>query len=407
MKFHAVILILCIVSTGMMVSAANVSLKGGIRGLGTYSINPDTETLYPDNHDTYFAGVVRLLADINFTPSINLEINTVHDVNRSTAPPVNPAFVTGGRIPSAYRHPDLQWEWEEHQTDDYTVMGVSAFDRLNVQFESDQFGLRIGRQPINLTACFYLTPNDFFQPFSAQSFNRIYKPGVDAIRLNYFQGELTEFDLIGAAGYDGNDHLNWDESALLLRGLIPIGMFELAASGGKLAGRYVTAVSCQGEIGNFGIRGEGNISFPDDNDKKDYIQFAVGTDRRFSNTLHLFAEYMFLGNGAGETEDYIDTGLSTGFTDNPYLGRHYLAVSAAYEFHPLVNGGATVISNLADGSLLLAGTLTISLADEADTVIGVQVPMGDEPVDGELFPDIQSEYGIYPASIFAEIRYFF
>lgn len=403
-----VLLLFLITGPGIPVSrSADFDAGGGLRVLGTAFFNPDVDILYPSDSDTYLAGVFRLMADIMFSPVANLEINTVHDLNRSTAPLVNPAFETGGRISSAYRYSGLEWEWMDKETDNDIRMGISAVDRLNVRLHSGPLEIRLGRQPVNLTACFFLTPNDFFQPFSAQSFNRIYKPGVDAVRIGYAPGPLTEISLIGAAGYDADDKPDWEESAAILRGLTSLGRFQVTVLGGKLAGRYVIGASCQGEIGMFGVRAEGNLSKPHEGDRDEYVQFSIGVDRRFTGSLHLFGEYMYLGNGAGKAGDYAGQFSDPSAMNGFYPGRHYLSLGATSEFHPLVNGGITALTNLQDPSLLLAADITVSLADEAEGVIGVQWPVGKEPESDGFFPDIQSEYGMYPGALFVEVRYFF
>ncbi|MBN1551021.1 hypothetical protein JW979_06115 [bacterium] len=388
----------------------NCKFKGSGRFLGMYADNPDEGNFYPNATDTLCASVLRLIGEVDFSPSLYFEVNTVHDWNRLTFQPVNQAFQTGGQISNDYRHPDGEWTWQDADHDGYTVQGVSAIDRCFFTVKLNKMDMTLGRQPINLGNCFFFTPNDFFQPYSAQAFNRVYKPGVDALRLQYYTGQLSQISLIGVCGYKDHDP-DWTSSALLIRGNQVFGIFEISGMAGKLDSRNILGIGIQGEIGNWGIRSEMNQSFPDEN-HPDYLQAAFGADRRWSNSFHLIIEYLYHGNGVREKTNYLEHMLSPGFNEDPYLGIHYLGIAANYEFHPLVNGDAAIISNLTDPSCFLTGSLVISLSNESECVLGIQYPIGKDPTSRQVtpeltYPEFQSEYGFYPLSLFAEFRIYF
>jgi len=384
--------------------AADFELRTSLRFLATYSDNPP---FLGNSTDTSTAGVLRIMPFIRFSDSMELEINIVNDINRSTAFIGNSAFLTGGMVPEVYRHPELSWDWENRVDGSYSTVGISTIDIFKFQYSISDLEINLGRQPINLGTCYYFTPNDFFQPFSAQAFNRMYKPGVDALRMIYYSGELGEYSLIGVAGYDEKDNLDWEASAAVARALGSAGNFEWSGMAGKLAGRYFAGGGFQGEIGIIGVRGETNVSFPEENMVDDFVQLAMGIDHRWPNSLHVLAEYMFRSDGAGDSSEYFEQFLDPKLLLNPYLGRHYLALGINYELHPLVNTSVIAISNLEDPSAVLTGSLMLSMADEADMVAGIQYPIGEEPVSSGILPEFRSEYGLYPMTIFFEIRAFF
>ena len=77
-----------------------------------------------------------------------------------------------------------------------------AIDRLNARITYNRLDFILGRQPINLATTYYFTPNDFFAPFAAQSFYRLYKPGVDAARAEVRLGDLSQLSLVSVLGYN-------------------------------------------------------------------------------------------------------------------------------------------------------------------------------------------------------------
>ena len=98
-------------------------------------------------------------------------------------------------MPDVERSSALEWSLSESN---YIH---TAIDRLNIHWIKDRVDIIAGRQPINLATTFYFTPNDFFAPFAAQTFYRVYKPGVDALRTEVRLGELSQLSLICALGY--------------------------------------------------------------------------------------------------------------------------------------------------------------------------------------------------------------
>ena len=404
------VLLLLFFSAATLSQAMSMDFKGSGRFLGTYSHNPDIRLIYPHDYDKFTAGILRLIASGNLTDSATFKINTVHEFNHASSAPSTGLFTTGGRVNSGYRHPDLTWEWSDHTGSIYSTQGVSAIDQAYIKLSHGTVEMELGRQPINLATCFYFTPNDFFQPFSAQAFNRIYKPGVDALRLRYFASELAETGIICAAGYDDREP-DWDHSALMGYGQTLLGVFEISGLAGKIDSALVAGGAIQGEIGSFGVRGEGHGYFPTDKDEKNAIHAAAGIDRLWPNTFHLMVEYLFLSDGESDESRYMIHHLNTAGT-GVFAGRHYGAVGVSYELHPLVTVSGSVVQNLIDLSASITGTMTWSLADEADMIVGFQLPLGKEPrltlTDTSIQEiSVNSEFGLYPSSAFLEFHCFF
>ena len=108
-----------------------------------------------------------------------------------------------------------------------------------------------------------LRPNDFFAPFSATAINTVYKPGVDALRLNLSLGTFSGIEVVRVIGYEADGDPTWGRSALLARASTVEWDFEWALLGGKVAERWVAGASLQGELGPIALRGEGHAGFAD------------------------------------------------------------------------------------------------------------------------------------------------
>jgi len=137
---------------------------------------------------------------------LSFEVN----VYQTHIPPslVSPQIDFGASL-DVERSSALEWSFSD---DNYEHL---AIDRLNFRVSGNHFDLIIGRQPINLATTFYFTPNDFFAPFAAQSFYRVYKPRVDAVRAEVRLGDLSQLSLISVLGFtpDPDSDTGWERRA--------------------------------------------------------------------------------------------------------------------------------------------------------------------------------------------------
>jgi len=315
--------------------SADWTFRASNRILGNIAFNPGDAGLTDRAEDAQLALENRLIFQGDLTDSLQMEIHVLTTLDYTTRRLAGAS--TGGydmSLPAsagAFRHPDLAWEWKDADPGDEAVTGVTELDRLTLRWNTSRTALTAGRQAIGLSTCFYLTANDFFQPFAPEAIYREYKTGVDALKFQTFTGPLSEIDLIAVMGYapgsDGDwDEPDWDESALLARSVFSAGGYEWTVMAGKLPWRYLAAGGLQGELGGFGIRAEFNVNFPasgwaeafgrdthagfhsgsavwDENDS--YLQAAAGIDYRFASSLHLFAEYLYRSHGFTEYGDYL------------------------------------------------------------------------------------------------------
>lgn len=282
-----------------------------------------------------------------------------------------------------------------------------AFDRLNLRWSSNTTDITLGRQAINLATTFYFSPNDFFAPFAAQNFYRVYKPGVDAARAEIRISELSQLDLISVLGYktDLNSITGWSEKpdsdrlSSLVRFSSTYKDFDWSIITGKVRQQKIFGVSLQGELFDWlGIRIAGHYAKPDNTLLRNHHELTIGIEHRWENTLDARLEYFYHGIGSDSIANY-----TSSTQDNPYLARHYSALSLGYELTPLLIAQSLLITNHVDQSQLLSLYFTYSLSDESELAINITTPFGEKPVG----PQLISEFGIYPRSAQIEFRYYF
>ena len=376
-----------------------LALRGFVRGTGLAANNPNDDFLF-EQDDVLSTGVLgRLMLDIEWS-RLSAEMHVVQSV-------LGDELRTGGSrfasLIDVERSDGLHWRYGNGHAD-------LVIDRLNIQCESDDFRLKLGRQPINLATTFYFTPNDFFAPFAAQAFFRTYKPGVDAAHFDWQWSEYSQLSLIAVMDYESElgqptgwrTSPDWSETAYLARASTLTDNFEFGLVAANVSGDDIVGFYFQGEIFHwFGLRGEGHLRFADEANIDRDAQFSVAMDKRFQNTLTLRLEHFYQRLGANDSDDYRLNVQAN--NDQFYLARNYTAVGASYEFTPLWFGDAVYLFNHQDASKLLALYSTYSLSDESELSVGVNITMGKQPEFGRL----KSEFGSFPHSVTMEYRVYF
>ncbi|MFQ5344953.1 MAG: hypothetical protein ACE5DZ_03220 [Mariprofundus sp.] len=404
------ILLLCLLLNGMpQVSHAfyawqgdrgSAELRGLLRGFGVILINPDNPFFYRDQHVSGLAGSGRLMLDADSGGQLSFETHAIQTYIPNTLQSGGRRFATGLGVE---RSDTLDWSFGNKQAH-------FLFDRLNVQYASDQLNIKLGRQPINLASTFYFTPNDFFAPFAAQTFFRDYKPGVDAMRVGVPLGDFSQFSLIAVLAYQPDilSDSGWSNrpdrngTSYLVRASTVFGDFYWAIIGGVVRRDQILGGDFQGELFEWlGIRGEGHITLPDNPQQSSFMEISLGLEHRWESGLTLRFEQFYHGSGASSVNQY-DI-VAAGRNRVVYLARQYSAVGGSYELTPLLNSDVVAIHNWVDDSNLLALYAVYSLSDESELTFQMNIPLGNKAVGSML----QSEFGLYPYSVNIEARVYF
>lgn len=305
---------------------------------------------------------------------------------------------------SRYRLTDEDWNWEI--SDD--VSTDLALDRVNLKAALSMADLTVGRQAVNFNQAYFWNPLDVFAPFGALQFDRDYKAGVDAARVDVPLGRTGGLNLVGAVGRETEaDEVSWDGSAVLARAFANGLDWDWALQGGKICGGYMAGAGASGEAGPVAVRGEAAYFASSDPagfspvGLTNHVEAVLGAGRRLTDALHVEMEYFF--NGAGEAEQLNAALPRVVAGTSRQLGRHFLGTAARYEFHPRLDGSMMWIWSLTDGSSALQPGLAFSATENCDLWLGALVGVGPG-LDGTT---VESEFGAYPEIVYLELKLYF
>lgn len=401
-------------------------LDGSFRAIGAMVRNYDFPFYFNDrDEDDFFQSILRLTAGGRPGDFTQYEIHLVGSFTYSSAGSSTAVGFGLGGAQTRYRAFDDNWKWR----DEKRSVGNLWFDRFNVKTAIGKADITIGRQAVTFGKAFFWNPLDVFLPFDPAQFDRDYKPGVDAVRLDIALGDFSGLTFIYAPGRqmrldgtyaddNGAVDASWYGSALLARWFTNTNGWDLAFQAGKIYGGYHIGGGVVGEISGFQVRAEAawfiamdSPEYPYPLNQLDVMEDAFtavfGIGRRFESSLDIELEFLY--NGGGEDKDNLAIALlrqqAVGL---PQLGRAHLGLSMTYEFTPLVVGRLSFIRSLTDSSTQVQPLVTWSMTDNSDLLIGAIMNIGDRP---EFDPfkglTIRSEFGSYPDSIFAEYKIYF
>ncbi|MFQ5441151.1 MAG: hypothetical protein ACE5EB_00325 [Thermodesulfobacteriota bacterium] len=384
-------------------------LKGTVRAIGGINFNPDNRDFYDRELSASGGLVARILLDVRAGESAAFEFNAYEFIYYSGIGAAGSTDFLGVTPGGANRSSALSWVSGRSAR----THGIFAVDRLNIRLNLDPVDITLGRQAINLSTALYFTPNDFFAPFSAQSFFRIYKPGVDALRAAAGLGPLSEVSLIGVLGYDpsrGSSN-GWSsepslkDTSLLLRLTTTAGNLGWGIITGTVTDKRILGGSLQGEVlKGVDLRAEGHYAVPEDNSLDAFTELTIGIAHNFPNDFDVKGEFFYHGAGIGDRDNY-GSALFSAASTLPYLARRYLALGAGYKVNPLLRLDGVAITNLVDWSTLAAVNALYSLSDETEFSFSLIIPAGRGTSTGSS--KIESEFGLYPVSGVLEFRAYF
>jgi len=401
-------------------------LNGSLRTIGALVDNYDYEPFFGRDNptDEYSQTLLRLTAEGRFGERLSGQVHLVQSYtyfSGESGSGLGSFNLTSGAV--RYRALDEAWDW---LTDRQTSAGL-WLDRFNLKIALPKADITLGRQAITLGKAWFWNPLDVYLPFDPRQFDRDYKAGVDALRVDFPLGPFSGFTLIGVLGreldlsgsYQGGNEV-WRASragsSWLARYFTNLSGWDLAVQGGMIYHGYQLGGGLVGEIAGWQVRAEAAYFWAEDSPRlpvpfegdlfEDHLTGVLGLGRYFSSSLDLEFEYLF--NGGGDAEDLTRSLARYQGGGLMHLGRHLVGLTVSYDLLPILIGRAAWMQSLSDGSFQFQPTLTYSLSDNSELIAGTAFHRGARPESRPPWgPEIKSEFGTYPDYYFAEFKIYF
>lgn len=303
-----------------------------------------------------------------------------------------------------YRYKDLDVILKEEG--DHLVIWQNL-DRLNYQYGNEYGDLTIGRQVISFGSARFINPTDIFIPFTISTLNQEYRVGIDALR---YQAELGDFATLDTGLIIGEDAKK-ENSAIFLRGKNSIEGNDIEAMFIKLDDAWLLGGGIERALGDFGFWFETAYVHLDESTSDSYWRSSIGSDYAISDNIIMMLEYHHNGAGSSNPNNYIKL-----LSEEPYqkagiflLGQHYLIPGLTWTATPLISVSGSGFLNMGDQSVFFNLSSEVNWSDNLYSDFGAYLSYGDTLEYDISTQNVSfgSEFGAYPLSIYASLRYYF
>jgi hypothetical protein len=276
------------------------------------------------------------------------------------------------------RPPDQYWDLESNYAESSSWYGQQSLYRGTVTFSRGSTDVRLGRQRVAWGTGRFWSPVDLLNPLNPVALEREERPGVDAVLAEHKLGPLSRISAVYAPRHESGESsaaLNWHSNAAGI---------DYSLIAGRFRGERVVGADLASQWGGAGIRGELTHNRPDGG--APYSRAVAAMDYAFPNTLILTGELYYNGAGATDPAAYDFASLFAGRIQN--VGRRYFGGYASYEITPLVKSVNYLVVNLADHSRYFSPTVVISLKQNLDLTLGIQLFRGSPGSEYARFNDV-------------------
>lgn len=323
-----------------------------------------------------------------FYPSENISMEVRYGLsNQNQLLPENVLTNTLGSSELAdYRVADVQSTVLESDGGRFQL--IQQLDVLLLNFYSSVGTWSIGRQPISFGVASVFSPVDIVQPVGLLATDSEYRPGVDAVRGNWFLGAVSELE---AGWVFGEDSLYF----------VRMKTFQLGSDWEVTAIQLndeasLLGVGAVGSLGDIGIIQETAFLTSDDSEG---VRSTLGVNGRLLDDWLWSGELHF--NGVGQPDNYSENYEKVFYQLGAVVpqANWYFSATASYQLTPLSTLSFNNTVNLNEGSSLFSSSLFLSTGDNSSLQAAGYVPLAER--------SLQSEYGVYPYSLRVEWDWLF
>jgi len=265
-------------------------------------------------------------------------------------------------------------------------------DRFYIDWKHNKLQIRLGRQRINWGINMVSNPNDLFNTYSFFDIDYPERPGADALRVQYFTGNLSRFD------FAVNPHRELEKSTAALLYAFNKQAYDYQVMAGYYRERIALGGGWAGSIGQCGFKGE--FTFFNDVDKMNSVKdidlvASVSFDYIFPNTLYAILEALYNG-GHRISEQNMLLMTEPMRADNIFFSKYALTASAMYPVSPILSTSLAGSYMPDMNAFYLSPNLTYSMATNLDISVLAQ-----------YFHIAQQNSSIESLAFFAQLKYSF
>jgi len=294
-----------------------------------------------------------------------------------------PDIASGSTLPSPYRIDALGGRIYPRPGDSAGSFRLRhGPDRASLSLDLGGADLIVGRQAVYWGSGRLLRPTDFPAPVGVSALESEDRAGVDALRLRWALGMMSELDAGVLAGPDADP----DSSAAWLRYRTYVARTDAAVLAAAYQGNAMAGLDLTRPVGGAGTWLEASYSRLNalaDRPEEDLWRLTAGADYSPAGDLYCALEYGFSSQGLQPSSH---RGVAESGVYLP--GRHYAGAELRWQASALLTASAAGLFRLDESGCWLSPALEYSLAQNVWLQGGCQLGFGDDPAGFRSWPDL-------------------
>ncbi len=244
----------------------------------------------------------------------------------------------------------------------------STIDRAWMAYEKGKFHATLGRQRINWGQTMVWNPNDIFNAYSFFDFDYVERPGSDALRLQYYNSEVSSTEMAVKLSHD---------KKVTAAGLYKFNVFEYdfqVLGGIYNQTDYMVGCGWSGAIKSFSFRGELSYFQPKNkfSDTIGVFLASISFDHTFENSLMILGEYLYDGATFSNSFTFQSLYSAPLTVKNLSFVKHNILLQASYPITPLLSSSLAGMFLPGIKGFYVGPSLTYSLLQNFDASVYVQ-----------------------------------
>ena len=250
----------------------------------------------------------------------------------------------------------------------------TIFDRAYLRYAAEKYQLTLGRQRINWGVNLAWSPNDLFNAYSLLDFDYQERAGVDALRFQYFTGDLSSIDLSIQPGKNLNQSIigflwkfnKWERD------------FQILA--GNYYNDYVFGYGSEGTLfDKFGFKREVSYFIPKNRNRKSVTSMSTSIDYFFKNGIYINTSVLYNTNSENknlQSDDLFQSIIGSISVKNLMTSKLSYFFQVSGPFNPALNGSLSAFYIKGIETLVIAPTITYELEQNWEIMLLTQSAYG-------------------------------
>ena len=249
----------------------------------------------------------------------------------------------------------------------------SIMDRLWLNYSKGDWEIRVGRQRVNWGLNTVWNPNDLFNALDYLDFDYEERPGSDAVRVQYYVGEMSSIDVaykwardpkdnVGAIKYEFNTHT-----------------YDIQFLVGKYQEDLAAGFGWAGNIKKAGFKGEGTYFIPYDSlsSATGILSFSTTLEHGFKNGWSGMVSYLLNTGGTNQPQSALDLSTFTPDAKTMMPNKHTVFVNFMKPISPVFSINSGGFYGFGVNWLIFYPTVTYSIKQNWDIDLVGQLFWGD------------------------------